>query len=62
MIARRIETLVQERPGRLPVVGLPSPRQVGKTTLAQTIAATRNSICLDLESPVDCEKSDDDGF
>lgn len=36
-----------------PAVGLLGPRQVGKTTLAQEIAATRPSVYLDLESVSD---------
>jgi uncharacterized protein len=62
MITRRIQTLVQERLGHLPAVGLLGPRQVGKTTLARAIAATRDSIYLDLESPVDREKLSDPVF
>jgi len=62
MIARHIEALVQERLSHLPAVGLLGPRQVGKTTLAQTIAATRESVYLDLESPVDREKLTDPVF
>jgi predicted AAA+ superfamily ATPase len=60
--ARRIEAVVQERLSHLPAVGLLGPRQVGKTTLAQTIAATRESVYLDLESPVDREKLTDPVF
>jgi predicted AAA+ superfamily ATPase len=52
MIPRRVEAVVLERLSRLPAVGLLGPRQVGKTTLAQTIGATRESIYLDLESPI----------
>jgi len=62
MVARRIEALVHERLSHLPAVGLLGPRQVGKTTLAQTIAATRESVYLDLESPVDREKLTDPVF
>ena len=36
--------------------------KVGKTTLAQTIAATRESVYLDLESPLDREKLSDPEF
>jgi hypothetical protein len=56
MIARRIEAIVQDWLSQLPAVGLLGPRQVGKTTLARTIAETRESVYLDLESPVDREK------
>jgi len=62
LIPRRIEAVVQERLSHLPAVGLLGPRQVGKTTLAQTIGATRESIYLDLESPIDREKLSDPVF
>jgi predicted AAA+ superfamily ATPase len=62
MIPRRIQPLVQERLSHFPAVGLLGPRQVGKTTLAQTIAATRESVYLDLESPVDRDKLSDPVF
>jgi predicted AAA+ superfamily ATPase len=62
MIARRVEAVVQERLSQFPAVGLLGPRQVGKTTLAQTIAGTRESVYLDLESPVDREKLADPVF
>src|SRR5262249_9715549 len=38
------------------------PRQAGKTTLAQAIAAGQDSIYLDLESPADKEKLSDPVF
>jgi len=44
---------------RVPAVALLGARQVGKTTLAQTIAQERKSIYLDLESPVDLVKLSD---
>jgi predicted AAA+ superfamily ATPase len=56
MIPRRIEPFVQERLAHMPAVALLGPRQVGKTTLAQVVAAGRKSVYLDLESPVDREK------
>src|ERR1035438_275180 len=62
MIARRLQALVQERLSQFPAVRLLGPRQVGKTTLARAIAATRESIYLDLESPVDREKLTDPVF
>jgi hypothetical protein len=40
----------------MPAVALLGPRQVGKTTLAQIVAAGRRSVYLDLESPIDREK------
>lgn len=42
-----------------PAVALLGARQVGKTTLAQTIACDRNSLYLDLESPEDLLKLSD---
>jgi hypothetical protein len=51
VISRRIEATVQQRLSDLPAVALLGPRQVGKTTLARAIAATRDSVYLDLESP-----------
>jgi len=56
MIPRRLQAVVEERLSHLPAVGLLGPRQVGKTTLAATIGAARESIYLDLESPIDREK------
>jgi predicted AAA+ superfamily ATPase len=52
-----IVTLMQE----FPAVGLLGPRQVGKTTLAEEIAATLGPgpIYLDLENPVDQTKLSD---
>ena len=62
MIPRRLEPVVQERLSHLPAVVLLGPRQSGKTTLAHAIAAGRDSIYLDLESPVDREKLADASF
>ena len=62
MIPRRLEPVVQERLSHLPAVVLLGPRQSGKTTLAHAIAAERDSIYLDLESPVDREKLADASF
>lgn len=42
-----------------PAVALLGPRQVGKTTLAWTIAQERPSVYLDLENPADLLKLDD---
>ena len=56
MIPRRIEPIVQERLAHMPAVALLGPRQVGKTTLAQVVAAGRKSIYLDMESPIYREK------
>jgi hypothetical protein len=62
MIPRRIESVVQDRLGHIPAVALLGPRQVGKTTLAQTVAESRKSAYLDLESPLDREKLADATF
>lgn len=53
MIDRWITEAVVARLRDTPAVVLLGPRQVGKTTLAQTIAATRPSLYLDLESDAD---------
>jgi predicted AAA+ superfamily ATPase len=59
MIERRIHTQLVELIGRYPAVALLGPRQVGKTTLALNVAATRPSLYLDLESPGDQAKLTD---
>lgn len=56
MIHRHLLPIVQERLGQFPAVALLGPRQVGKTTLAEMVAADRPALYLDLESPVDREK------
>lgn len=56
MIPRLLEKIVYARLAATPAVALLGPRQVGKTTLALNIAATKNSIYLDLENPVDRAK------
>ncbi|MDF0545166.1 ATP-binding protein [Sphingobium sp. H39-3-25] len=56
MIKRRIRTELAARLDETPAVALLGPRQVGKTTLAQEIAATRPSVYLDLESEADRAK------
>ena len=53
MIERLCHRTVLERLASFPAVALIGPRQVGKTTLAETIAADRPSIYLDLESAAD---------
>lgn len=53
MLARTGYKTVLSRLAMFPAVVLPGPRQVGKTTLAETIAADRDSVYLDLENPRD---------
>lgn len=59
MIKREYLRIVEEKLQRFPVVGLLGARQVGKTTLAQMVAATRSSVYLDLENYQDLAKLDD---
>ncbi len=56
MISRRQQRVVCDRLDQFPAVCVLGPRQAGKTTLAQQIAAERPSVYLDLESPSDREK------
>ena len=53
MIERRTIQKVEKALARQAAVGLIGPRQVGKTTLALSIAETRPSLYLDLEAPED---------
>jgi hypothetical protein len=53
MISRRITPRLNHLLQRSPAVALLGPRQVGKTTLALEIGATRPSLYLDLESAAD---------
>lgn len=62
MLNRRIVPLLDERLSYMPAVVLLGPRQVGKTTLAFHVGQSRNSVYLDLESPVDQEKLRDPVF
>ncbi len=61
MLHRDLQTLVGKRLEQFPCVALLGPRQVGKTTLARTIAAEREepSLYLDLENPSDRRRLDD---
>ena len=59
MIDRWINRKLEQAIQYTPAVALLGARQVGKTTLAQTIARDRNSIYLDLESPEDLLKLSD---
>lgn len=56
MIQRRASAAVKRALNRQAAVALIGPRQVGKTTLAKEIAAERQVIYLDLESPTDRAK------
>jgi predicted AAA+ superfamily ATPase len=53
VIERRISADLVDRLRNSPAVALLGPRQVGKTTLALTVAEKRPSIYLDLESEAD---------
>lgn len=57
MIERRLEARVQRALRQFPVVGIVGARQVGKTTLAKSIAHRRaKAVYLDLELPSDLAK------
>jgi predicted AAA+ superfamily ATPase len=56
MIPRRIERIVREALDRQAAVALVGPRQVGKTTLARSIAEETLSVYLDLEALEDRRK------
>src|ERR1017187_145909 len=56
MIPRRAQAAVQDALARQAAVALTGPRQVGKTTLAHTIAAGTPSVYLDLEASEDRAK------
>lgn len=55
MIVRKAQAEIMDLLEEYPAVGVLGPRQVGKTTLAETIASSLNPdpIYLDLESPSD---------
>lgn len=59
MIKRRLEALIQDRLDDSPSVALMGPRQVGKTTLAFTLADHTPSVYLDLENRTDLLKVQD---
>ena len=66
MIPRRLAPRVRQRLAEFPAVGLLGPRQVGKSTLAQTISqeaagAAKRPDYLDLENPADQAKLEDAG-
>lgn len=56
MIPRQKTEVILSRLEQFPAVALLGPRQTGKTTLAEQIAADRPSVYLDLEDPADREK------
>lgn len=62
MIPRRIRKSVENGLGRQAAVALFGPRQVGKTTLARSIADEGEAIYLDLEWPEDRQKLSDPAF
>jgi predicted AAA+ superfamily ATPase len=55
-IARTLEPKSRDSLAEFPAVALMGPRQVGKTTLAQQLAASQPSLYLDLEAPSDRAK------
>ena len=59
MLERWIKQGLNKSLGRHPAVAMLGPRQVGKTTLAKTLAKGMPSIYLDLESPRDLAKLTD---
>ena len=56
MFYRKVEESIKQALTRQAAVALLGPRQVGKTTLAQTIGAQLNALYLDLEDPQDRAK------
>lgn len=60
MIARRRLAILQQLVDEFPAVAILGPRQVGKTTLALHVLASRtDAVYLDLESPSDSAKLSD---
>lgn len=62
MISRRIASKVNKALKRQSAVALLGPRQVGKTTLARSLAEEKEAIYLDLEWPEDRQKLSDPAF
>ena len=56
VIQRRAEIEVRTRLAKQAAVGLIGPRHVGKTTMAQRLAAETDAVYLDLESPGDRDR------
>jgi predicted AAA+ superfamily ATPase len=63
MIDRIAQSEIAQLLDEFPAVGVLGPRQIGKTTLAENIAATRSTvpIYLDLEDPADLAKLSEPG-
>ena len=59
MLSRQKSQLVDARLAQFPTVALLGPRQVGKTTLSESIAQVRPAVYLDLENASDREKLGD---
>ena len=59
MIFRWMTNEIKRKMGQVPAVALLGARQVGKTTLAKTIAKEMDSIYLDLEASEDLFKLSD---
>ena len=59
MYLRRLQSQIFHDLSVHAAVALLGPRQVGKTTLARAVGATRPSVYLDLEDPADREKMTD---
>jgi len=54
MIKRKLQSLIEQRLGQAPAVVMLGPRQVGKTTLAQAVAAQHpDALMLDMERESD---------
>ncbi len=56
MIPRKSQSIIESALARQAAVAVIGPRQLGKTTLALTIAENRDSVYLDLEASADREK------
>lgn len=59
MIPRRLENVINKTLNRSASVALIGPRQVGKTTVALTVSASKPAIYLDLENRLDLQKVND---